>query len=418
MRTQIRSGAVRCKAVVLALSVVSWTGASFAEPYVYQYDEYSSDLVTAATQITSQQLSIQAGFAQTEAFGQHYKPAAEHYPIRILGIDLVLAMPPNATASQTHADIEIWLDGDLDGASPVADQPAFSINTADLFNTTTAEMGTPLLGGVASAINFDWDDPLGHPPIVYEGGIRVVIRFAEAAQDLQSEWNSLECVYLEGLTCGCQQVGVLFDSALTPKANLLNYLTPMGTCSSSSSAWSYVEDLGISGDIVMRLRADVAAVGGSQQGQTGSDEQDSTDDHDTQAADDTEMEVAAVSPFWGVNDDTTAVTITGSGFDTECEVTLGSTLLEEVEVVGEGLIRAVVPAGMDVGRYMLVVANPGGESAFLVDAFEVMSPEVSDDEVGTSTDSVEEGCAAGLPLLHWMLLGLGLAYHRRMRMVP
>ncbi|SVE04251.1 uncharacterized protein METZ01_LOCUS457105, partial [marine metagenome] len=68
---------------MMAMALICAAQPAFAESYVYQYDEYSWDLNTAAMQITSDQLALQAGFAATEAFGQHYKPEPEHYPIRI-----------------------------------------------------------------------------------------------------------------------------------------------------------------------------------------------------------------------------------------------------------------------------------------------------------------------------------------------
>ncbi len=68
----------------------------------------------------------------------------------------------------------------------------------------------PLQGNVAWTVDFDWDSEAGHPPIVTEGNVRVVVRYTQAAADMQSEWGTVQCSQGFGM-CGCQRVGVLLD---------------------------------------------------------------------------------------------------------------------------------------------------------------------------------------------------------------
>ena len=149
--------------------------ASFA---TYQHDQYSEDLATAVYQISGAHLSAQPGFAQGEAFGQLFRPAPGDYPIRITGIDLILAGPASGGASS--ADIEIWLDAG-DGPTPNKSAPDFTINTVDLLNSETGEFDVNLMGNVASRLDFDYDAADSHPPLAYSGNIWVMIRYTEPA---------------------------------------------------------------------------------------------------------------------------------------------------------------------------------------------------------------------------------------------
>ena len=232
-----------------------------AEIKVYKHDQFSPDLTVAAAQVSAAPLATQPGFVKNEGFGQLYHPAPGDYPIKIQGLDLLLAAPPNAPSLTTNAVIEIWLD-EADGATPGTAAPAFSVSTADLFNPSSGQAGMPLVGNAALQINFDWDDPEGHPPVVLSGNIRAVVRYTESAADLQSEWNTLQCMQFAELgVCGCQKVGIILDQTTTKKANLMSILSPVGTCSGSNTSWVFAEDVGVTGDILMRLRVDAAGGG-------------------------------------------------------------------------------------------------------------------------------------------------------------
>ena len=65
-------------------------------------------------------------------------------------------------------------------------------------------------------------------------------------------------------------------------------------------------------------------------------------------------------------------------------------------MVGNGLIRAVVPAEIRPDTYMLVVVNSDGESAFLVDAFEVIERVTREADWGLITTAVSMAKSATL----------------------
>ena len=406
--------------------------ASFA---TYQHDQYSEDLVTAVSQITGAHLSAQPGFAQGEAFGQLFRPNAEDYPIKILGLDLILAGPLSGGA--TSADIEIWLDAG-DGPTPNKAVPDFSINTIDLLNSETGEFDVNLAGNVASRLDFDYDAADSHPPLVYSGNILVMVRYSEPSADLSDAWGNLACSTLIG--CGCQPAAPFEDEQLTSGVNILNTYA-FGSCEEpNASQWNFSEAVGLSGDFIMRLRAETS--GNEDSGNNtgnGNDTTDPTDTNETQ----TELNIAAVSPGSGANDTATQISVVGNGFVEGTTAALGATALENVSVTGTQLLNATVPAGMQPGSYMLVVINPDETTAFLTDAFEVLeaASEPGDDsaeneEVPESETPAEEtpentdepeaapentdganqagspeagGCAGAMPTSLWFLLaGLGL----------
>jgi photosystem II stability/assembly factor-like uncharacterized protein len=81
--------------------------------------------------------------------------------------------------------------------------------------------------------------------------------------------------------------------------------------------------------------------------------------------------VDEVAPSSAPNDLDTTVVITGSGFVAMPTVILGTTQLDDVGWVSAERLTATVPWGLITGTYTLTVANPGGESGSLVDAFTV-----------------------------------------------
>ena len=81
--------------------------------------------------------------------------------------------------------------------------------------------------------------------------------------------------------------------------------------------------------------------------------------------------VTAVDPGTAPNDLDTPIVITGTGFTAVPTVTLGSTLLEDINWVNADRLTATVPWGMQPGVYALTVENPGGEMGSLTDAFTV-----------------------------------------------
>lgn len=269
-------------ATFLGLAAALSAAHATAAEKVYKYDQFHEDLTTAAQQIQGVPLATQPGFAGGEAFGQIYRPDPGDYPVKILGLDLVLAAPPNAPNLTTHADIEIWNDVpaegvDINGAKPVSAAPVFKVSTTELLNPASLEDGFPLVGNTALKIDFDYDtQDAVHPPIILDGTVRVMIRFTTPGKDMQTEWGTFQCAeYAELGACGCQNVGAMFDQTTTANANLLHYISPVGTCSGQASAWQFMEKIGVTGDLIMRMRAEVSgsgctpACGGKQCGPNG-----------------------------------------------------------------------------------------------------------------------------------------------------
>ena len=125
--------------------------------------------------------------------------------------------------------------------------------------------------------------------------------------------------------------------------------------------------------------------------------------------------MTAISPTSGYNDSETPVTVIGTGFAAGVTVKLGGTALSAVQVDGPGLISGTVPAGMGPGFYMLVVMNSSGDTATLMNAYEVKEKEVEIDEPLTSGDGgCHTGAGAAAPAaLVLLLLGLVLAVRMR-----
>lgn len=240
-------------------------GSAHAEPWIFKYDEFPEALGQAANIVNGGQFYTQPGFVRGEAFGQIYRPLPEQFPLQVTGFDLILAAPPNAMSPMfANATIEIY-NSESKTPNP-GTSPVFSVTTGDLFNSQTQEFGMPLQGGVAYSVSFDMAEADSRPPLITGGNIWLMIRFDDPAMSLPAEWGNLACLQIEGLACGCQGVGTLHDSAIVPKSNVLNHVSPIGQCSGSVSGWTYMEEVPaltsgftIDGDVILRLRADVAA---------------------------------------------------------------------------------------------------------------------------------------------------------------
>ncbi len=81
--------------------------------------------------------------------------------------------------------------------------------------------------------------------------------------------------------------------------------------------------------------------------------------------------ISEVSPTSASNNLDTAITITGTNFESVPAVMLGNMSLQEVTWVNATQLTAVVPWGILSGTYNLTVVNPGGASATLPHAFTV-----------------------------------------------
>lgn len=236
-----------------------------AIPHIYKHDQFPTDFPTALAQMNGMSLATQPGFASGEAFGQIFRPSPDAYPLQITGFDLILAAAPSNPNLLVNAQIEVY-DTAATGPDP-QDQPIFVASTGDIWNSATQDFGVPLQGGIGYSITFDLEDPENHPPQIFSGNLFLVIRFTESPSEATAQaWGILECTYLPSFyLCGCQGIGTIQDQFTTPTANVMwvyDTTTLLGEqvpqCSGSGH-WAWAEDIGVSGDFVMRLRADVAA---------------------------------------------------------------------------------------------------------------------------------------------------------------
>ncbi len=535
---------------------------ALADVTVLKHDEFSSDLFVAVGQVQGQSLPVQPGFAQEEAYGLIFPIAAGSYPVKVLGIQMLFAAPPNAPDLKSHLRIEFYFDSSA-GPAPSKPSPDWSVSTEDLYDPNTGGTGFPLQGGVGIQIDFDWSDPANHPPLMMSGNLWVVLRFYQAPQDLSEEWGSLQCMKMPEIgACGCQKIGVLGDHAITPKVNVVHHV--MAGCAGGMT-WSYAEDLGLTGDAIVRVKVETAGTcipdcSGKQCGddgcggscgaclnwcypgcETGEPYEDPSLCHEGHCAqvccpnccgkecgpdgcggvcgtcpagkvcgawDDVwglcvdpvctpdcagkecgdggcpgrpdacgtcgaaeacvdgqcealsscgnamcepekgedcsscasdcgcgcgetcqggacvftacdgrecgddgcggacgecgagevcedgtcvsapDVVILEVSPAFGWDDEETPISVAGHGFQPGLSLRLGGTLLGAIQVVGEGLATAVVPAGMAPGSYTLFASNPDGSSGFLKDAFEVRVRPLAADEEPKDTGPV------------------------------
>lgn len=246
----------------LALSSQAQAGSK-----LYKYDQFADSIDSAATQLGAGLTSAQAGYAKGEAFGVIFSPSPGDYPLTITSLDLVVpgvCVDSTSNEYNTAATIEMWF-GEGAGPAPPQATPNWQIDTTDLLVDAGAGSvaGTFLKPNTALHISFDQDDPGGHPPQVFAGRIWVAVRFPLAPKDLATEWGTCQAeggsvaggCAVTGTQCGCQPVGTLHDGLITPKVNILNHTA--GGCTGDAVAWSFMENLGIQGDVVMRLGVQV-----------------------------------------------------------------------------------------------------------------------------------------------------------------
>ena len=125
-----------------------------------------------------------------------------------------------------------------------------------MLNSETGEFDVNLASNVASRLDFDYDAADSHPPLVYSGNILVMVRYSEPAADLSDAWGNLACSTLIG--CGCQPAAPFEDEQLTSGVNILNTYA-FGSCEEpNASQWNFSETVGLSGDFIMRLRAETS----------------------------------------------------------------------------------------------------------------------------------------------------------------
>jgi hypothetical protein len=92
-------------------------------------------------------------------------------------------------------------------------------------------------------------------------------------------------------------------------------------------------------------------------------------------------ELVSVMPVVGYNDVDNEIHVRGSGFVDGVVLALGTTDLETTRTNGTSL-RAIVPAGLPVGTYDLIVTNPGGGQDQLDDAYTLIDGNSNNDLFG------------------------------------
>lgn len=105
-----------------------------------------------------------------------------------------------------------------------------------------------------------------------------------------------------------------------------------------------------------------------------------------------DVTVVDISPRKGSNDQSTNVSISGTGFQLGLSVKLGAELIGVQQVTGDSLIQATVPEGLEEGTYSVIVINPDNTTATLPNGFEVTLPEVETecgDDICASTENCE-----------------------------
>jgi hypothetical protein len=228
-------------------------------PVTFKNDQFSENIQTASQEVSGIPLATQPGFVKNEAFGAVFRPADDAYPINFTGVDVVVAKPPNSDTSEAHAVLEFYFHEGC-GADPGKTVPDFSLSTYDVFNPITSDFGMPLQGNTAMQFEFDPEDSGGHPPTLNSGCFTVVFRFTQDAADLSAEWGSYQCSQQAWLgMCGCQQIGTLHDQATTAQSNLMHIIYPPGNCDGAPNAWKYAEDIGVTGDFILRVRGTAAS---------------------------------------------------------------------------------------------------------------------------------------------------------------
>jgi hypothetical protein len=100
--------------------------------------------------------------------------------------------------------------------------------------------------------------------------------------------------------------------------------------------------------------------------------------------------IESVTPGEGPSDASTDIAIIGTGFEAGAEVMLDAEPLGVKETKSER-IRATVDPGFEPGAYDVVVTNPDGESAILMEGYTVISPM---DVMGDTKSAGSDGCCS------------------------
>ena len=82
--------------------------------------------------------------------------------------------------------------------------------------------------------------------------------------------------------------------------------------------------------------------------------------------------VSSVSPATVEEGASTRLTISGSGFEVGATARVGSTPLTGIQVPGSSSLSGLLPEGLDVGTYDVIVRNPDGEEGTLANGLTIV----------------------------------------------
>lgn len=392
--------------LALACALLVASGA-FAEQKVFKYDDWQGTIEENADGKNKHPHKAYPGFIQGEAYGQIYRPAANEYPVKITAIKMVVASPPNIMPpGSVNIDIEIWNDTSQTVEPNIA-APTFKIGSSEFWNPAKGQPNMPLTGNSAMVYKFDYADPQGHPPIITQGNIRVVVRFKSPAEDLATYWGDIGCTKMEiqGVTlgCGCEKVAVLTDTSTTPKSNFVQIITPLGQCSGGMK-WLWIEDVQtqgktMSGDFILRMETETSgvappadagpAVDAGQPDAGGAAADTTTPQPDAGSVDQgvapvLNPEVSLVTPKEIVEGEISPVEIIGNFFEKGAAVKVGKYAMQVVSVTPKKITANVMP-GPKPGSYAVIVENPSGGIGFKDNALTVIvqpEPDAGETDAG------------------------------------
>jgi MYXO-CTERM domain-containing protein len=132
--------------------------------------------------------------------------------------------------------------------------------------------------------------------------------------------------------------------------------------------------------------------------------------------------ITAITPTEGSNTANTPVVIIGSGFADGASVRIGQIPLIGIEVPGSTTIKGVVPAGIAVGVYDVLVENSDSQIALLPKGFAVTDSNGGSGNTGAPPAASSCGCQTQGPasqsahlFMVFALVGLGLGRRRSKR---
>lgn len=239
----LRSRAARFVVGSLAASAFALLAPSAgAVQKVLKVDKFADDPSSAANEIqAASNVSCQAGFYQSEAYGVLFVPAESDYPFDILSIDLIQGDTGDPVDTANDVTFDIYNE---DGVfSQPTTQPIFTLASTDYFIPPDT-FGQPVLENTFMLYQFDpGAEPENHPKKITSGNVLVMVRFDNP---------ELPIAGVSGCETGCQDPCVITDDSITSQRNVIR---------ATGDQWAFAESFGVKGDWVLRLQIDAASAG-------------------------------------------------------------------------------------------------------------------------------------------------------------